>query len=192
MTDTIAVVVPTIPPRAALLERALSSVAAQTLQPDQVLVETDTDKEGPAFVRNRAASKAETTWLAFLDDDDELMPHHLQTLLDHQRETGADVVWPWFTVVGGGDPFPMFRGRQWVRDDPHIFPITALVRRSLFNLVGGFLPSRGQHPDGHETGEDFNLWLRLSDAGAIFSHTPETTWTWHHDSGNTSGLPSRW
>lgn len=189
---SISVIIPTIPPRRSLLKRAIESVEAQTHPAIEIITETDVNKEGPAVVRNRAAARAKGEWLAFLDDDDEMLPQHLETLVAAQVDSGADLVWPWFRVVGGTDPFPMHRGRQWDATDPHIFPITVLLRKSLFNLVEGFLPSRDHHPDGHETGEDFNLWLRLSEAGAWFHHVRDITWHWHHDSRNTSGLPSRW
>jgi len=76
----ITVIVPTIPTRGELLNRALETVAAQTLQPAGVIVEMDQKREGAATVRNRALDRVSTEFVAFLDDDDELLPNHLKLL----------------------------------------------------------------------------------------------------------------
>lgn len=190
----VTVVIPSIPPRTDMRTRALASVRAQTYAPKQWVVMLDDNREGPAVIRNRIIEDVDTEWIAFLDDDDELLPHHIDTLLTAATETGADVVWPWFTVVGGSDPFPMHKGRQWNPDDPHQIPVTALVRTAAFRAVGGFRRIEEGPTDkhGNRAGEDFDLWLRLSAAGYRFHHVDEVTWTWHHHGRNSSGLPSRW
>jgi len=191
----ITVVIPTVPPRAKLLARAVRSVEKQQgLDGAPVLlVEIDTGREGPAVVRNRGVKQVQTPWVAFCDDDDELLPHHLSTLAAAAAETGADLVWPWFEVVGGTDPFPQHRGRQWDPEDPHQIPVTVLLRTGLFREVGGFRQPETGRTDryGNRAGEDFDLWCRLSEAGARFHHVDEITWRWHHWGGNSSGLPSR-
>lgn len=192
----ITVVIPTIAPRGnrqPMLERALASVEAQEYAPVQVIVEHAEEGEGPAVVRNRALAKVETPWVAFLDDDDYLRPNHLKRLALVQADSGADVVWPWFDVEGGSDPFPMFQGRQWDPEDPHQIPITVLARTEAIQAVGGF-EVVGDGPvdqHGHRAGEDWRLWLSLSAAGYRFWHTEEKTWVWVHHGANTSGLPSR-
>src|SRR4051794_10970864 len=102
----VAVVVPTIPPRVHLLHRALASVHDQTLRAAQVVVETDSDHTGAAATRNRGLARVETEFVAFLDDDDELMAHHLAVCLAELERTGADLVYPWFRISDGNDPFP--------------------------------------------------------------------------------------
>jgi hypothetical protein len=125
----------------------------------------------------------------FLDDDDELLGCCLETLVGLVNEFGADVAWGWFEVVGGSDPLRQFRGRQWNPQDPHMFPITALVRTEMAQDIGFSPPI---HPSGQISGEDFPFWLAMSAAGAKFIHTPEILWCWHHDSNNSSGMPNRW
>ena len=197
-TADVTVIIPTVAPRAAMLQRALYSVDCQTLRPRTVIVEPDTNREGPAVVRNRALAKVKTEWVAFLDDDDVMLPHHLHTLWTAQQTTNADLVWPWFTVEGGSDPFPQHQGRQWNPADPHQIPITVLARTKALRTVGGFTPvgeDAGTDRLGHRMGEDWRLWLALSAAGYKFHHVDQTTWVWvhHHgrDGGNSSGLPSR-
>lgn len=185
-------VIPTVPPREknGFLDQALQSARDQTLPFDEVIVEADVKHEGPAVVRNRAVEKVETEFVCFLDDDDYLLPQHHQVL----SELGGDVRWPWFDVKGGSDPFPFFRGRQWDPEDPHQIPITVMVRTEAFRAVGGFVTVGDEGPVdkwGNRAGEDWRLWLALSEAGYEFSHTPETTWVWRHHGNNSSGLPSR-
>lgn len=192
----ITVVIPTIAPRGGrqpMLEKALASVAEQTYPATAVVTETAGPREGPAAVRNRALTKVETDWVAFLDDDDYLLPDHLATLAQAQARTGADVLWPWFQVEGGRDPFPGHRGAQWNPAQPHQIPITTLVRTAAIRTVGGFHPigEGPTDPDGHRAGEDWHLWLALSAEGYQFHHVDAVTWVWRHHGKNTSGLPGR-
>lgn len=157
----------------------------------------DENYDGPAIIRNRLVSLADTEWIVFLDDDDYLHPHYLNVVMNAQRESDADIVWPWFRVEGGTDPFPQNRGRQWDPTSPHIFPITTLVRREVFVDVGGFdygVPIEDPNSPGSGfmvNGEDWRLWLRLSAMGARFHHDPTICWTWRHHPKNSSGLPER-
>jgi hypothetical protein len=135
---------------------------------------------------------ATTEWVVFLDSDDILYPTYLKRVFEHQKETEADVIWPWFDVLGAADPFPDFFGRQWDPEIPHIFPITTLVRRELALKVGGFPET---DPAGKWClGEDYPFWVALSKSGAKFSHLPERLWEWNHrpPGGNTSGMGTRW
>lgn len=188
MVDTVTVVIPSIPPRAALLHRALGSVINQTHPIAGISVAVDVDRRGAGPTRTRALRQVQTDWVAFLDDDDEFMPHHIETLLCCANEVEADVVWPWFQVVNGGDPISCNRGKQWNPAEPHTFPITALVRNEY--------AQRAYFPEplsAHGcSGEDFNFWIQLSDMGAKFQHVNVETWLWHHGGHNTAGLPSRW
>src|SRR4051812_3635959 len=87
--------------RAHVLLRALASVKAQAAPPKEVIVVDDASSDGTAEVaeafgarvlkhptslgagqaRNSGIVAAETTWVAFLDSDDEWLPDHLQTVL---------------------------------------------------------------------------------------------------------------
>lgn len=196
---TISVVIPSIPPRARLRARALVSVCGQTRQPDEIVVEIDHEGAGAAHTRDKALRTATSDRVAFLDDDDELGQLHLERLEAVMDETGADLVFPWFTVIGGVDPFPQHFGRVWTKDDPTQTTITFLVKREAALAVGGFIDGdEGVDGDGHRAGEDFRFVCRLADAGYSIVHLPERTWKWHHHMapdgksiGNTSGRPWR-
>lgn len=193
MKRDVTVAIPSIPPRAGKLGWAIRSVAEQDHQAQAISIAFDLDRQGAGPTRNRALAGVRTSWTAFLDDDDELLPHHLQVLLDEAEETGADLVWPWFKVHGGTDPFPHHRGRQWDPVDPFIFPITVLARtellRDIANGEDGPFPAPG---GGDWIGDDYPVWRAMAEAGAKFRHVDEVTWTWHHHGANTSGLPGRW
>lgn len=190
MREGTTLVIATIAPRVHMLQRAINSAHSQSLPFAEIIVEEDVAKEGPAVVRNRAVEKVDTEFICFLDDDDYLLPRHHEVLSGLQ----GDVRWPWFQCTGS-DPFPMFRGRQWNREDPHQIPITVMLRTEAFRAVGGF-ETVGEDADtdgyGNRAGEDWRLWLALSAAGYEFSHTPDITWVWDHHGANTSGLPNRW
>ncbi|MEU8925305.1 glycosyltransferase [Kitasatospora sp. NPDC048545] len=199
--NDITVCIATIPPRGEQLAAALASVAAQSRQPQAIVVEYDHGRTGAAATKNRALARVSTTWTAFLDDDDAFLPHHLERLLWCAETTGADVVYPIPHVPryeSGRDPMGRYeapfdeaelRRRSYIQT-------TTLVRTELFHKAGGFqLPK--QFPGCPF--DDWGAWLALLDVGAKFVHLPETTFVWNHWGkgepgipGNTSGMSSRW
>jgi hypothetical protein len=186
----ITVIVPTIYPRSHLLERALRSVEAQTYRAARTVIEVDTEREGPAAVRNRALEKVTTEWTAFLDDDDELYPNHLRMLARFVWASGVDVAYPGYDCTGHdkvncfGVPFNAAFLRQ-----TNYIPVTVLARTDKIRQAGGFQP----HPDENgDPCEDWGLWLAMVDQGAKFGHLQAKTWLWHNDEETTRGRPDRW
>ncbi len=179
---SVTVLIPTIPGRDVELARAVASVRAQTYTGEvEIRLQLDVDREGAAAARNRALADIDTEWVAFLDDDDELYPHHVKTCVRNAWATGADVVYPAYDTVGEdpvncrGLPFnpAMLRQRNYI-------PVTVLARTALVRQVGGFVV----HPDENgDPCEDWGLWLRLLDAGARFSHLSVKTWLWNTQGG---------
>lgn len=204
---TIAIVIPAHPARVAngKLVRALQSVLAQDLLPDQICVAIDHDGEGAAVTRGRALRMAQTDWVAFLDSDDVALPMHLRTLLAHAEKTGADFVYSWFKIMQ-----EMSDGSTNILEDDPIFPmthyldefdpenpiettITTLVRTELAQRVGMRALDRGEE----NSGEDRAFTMDCLAAGATIRHLRRKTWLWSHHwltpkiMGNTGGLPSR-
>lgn len=177
-----------------MLGRALASVLAQRLVPDEISVAVDHCRDGAAATRNRAWRNTTAEWVAFLDDDDELGPDHLRWLRDCAVEADADFVYPWFWVEGGTDPFPMFFGQPWDAEHPHQTTITGLWRREALEAIDGFPPPGNGLVDefGNRIGEDYAAVLALNAKGGRIVHLPARTWTWHHHASNTSGEPNRW
>lgn len=190
----ITVCIPSIPPRSELLMRAVRSVLTQTLRPDALVVQIDREHDGAAYTRHTALSMVRTPWVAFLDDDDEMLPTHLEDLLRHALETNADYVYSWFeTVPFGHDPFPRHHfTNPFDPKDPIQTTITTLVRTKLAQEVGFWAPQDGATIDGQRWGEDYTFTLDCLKRGAKIEHLVKKTWWWHHDSGNTSGRGDRW
>ena len=207
----ITVCIPSIAPRAYLLSRAIHSVSlaadrmALTGVPVQLVVRMDTEKRGAAVTRQRALEHADTEWVAFLDDDDEMDACHLEDLYDAAQEYSADYLWSRFRIgLPGGrfreGPAPLGAGSfdQWNDAQPAQTTVTTLVRTELALDVGGFTSNaetdgdQGATIDGQRAGEDWLFTLACRAAGATFRHVPKVTWTWHHHASNTSGLPDRW
>lgn len=197
--DDVTVALATIPPRADLLQRALASAAAQTHPAAAVTIAVDLRHDGAGATRNRALQAVQTPWVAFLDDDDEFLPEHLEALLACAMETGADYVFSWYEVVGGEDPRPEFFGKPFDPASPHQTTVTTLVRTELAQRIGYRNVGDLHSPDRLYGGEDWRFCLDCNAAGAKIVHLPQITWRWFHHGwgqpgqpGNTSGLPTRW
>lgn len=218
----ITVVTPTIPPRAVVQQRSRASVTRAFYylagRRDEFpslpgflmhhLFVKDTTHAGAARTRHAGLLEVDTEWVAFLDDDDEMLPQHLYALLSAALEHDADYLWSRFRIVypdGTGPIGPEFLGEkafsQWNDDDPCQTTITTLVRTELAREAGGFaqFTDDGREVDGQRRGEDHEFTLRCRAAGGVFRHVPEVTWLWHHWGlgargvpGNTSGMPDRW
>jgi hypothetical protein len=146
-----------------------------------------------------AVNPKETPWVAILDDDDEFMPHHLDHLLQFAKDGDYDFVYSWFKIVVGRkiydyDPvFPKTHFTEpWDPANPRHTTVTTLVKTELAQTVGYNTPDvRDATARARNTDEDWRFVLECNRLGKI-GHLVEHTWYWHHDSENTSGLPSRW
>lgn len=198
-TIPVTVAITTIPSRKALLARAIASVKAQTLQPEKIEIGVDQHGLGSAHNRHNVLMRVKTEWVAFLDDDDEFMPHHLETLWNGRGD--ADFVYSWYEVVGGTDPWEGHFGKEY--QPGTTTTITAMVRTSIAQEVG-FLRGAATEPEALElarqrrvnrvggrksSGDDHHFSRNCYHAGAKFIHIPERTWKWYHHGKNTGGLP---
>jgi len=181
-------VIPSIPSRTSMLDRAIKSVFSQTHPVSNLIVGVDHHREGAWTTRWRAAQQVTTEWTAFLDDDDEWMSHHVALLLNTASENNADMTWGWFSVNGNPDPFPHYRGRQYDPAQPHIVPITYIVRTELLLAGSGFQSDSV----GSWDLQDKPVLEGIIAAGGRLHADPRDTWIWHHHGTNTSGLPTRW
>jgi glycosyltransferase involved in cell wall biosynthesis len=198
MNPSITVAIPTIPPRRKLLVRALESVFNQSLPPVAISIATDVHKEGAARTRQRALDAVKTEWVAFLDDDDELLPYHLEHLMVHAQKTSADYVYAWYYIVMGDAHYvtdlvfpPGHYSNPWDPDNPRQTTVTTLVKTELAKKVGFDWPESDKEIHGQRRGEDYEFTLGCNRLGTI-SHLVERTWLWHHDSNNTSGRSDKW
>ena len=170
--------------RVQILGRALESVYAQTSAADEVCVVDDGSSDGVrefveenfpeaiycyqhnqgvSAARNRGVAVTTSSWLAFLDSDDEWLPGKLEAQLDalteqdQYRLVHCDEIWIRRGVrvnpmnkhqKGGGDLFDRCLPRC------VISPSAVLLERSLLSECGGF-------DESLPACEDYDLWLRI-------------------------------
>lgn len=188
--ESISVVISTFE-RPKACERALISVLGQLDQPLEVIVcdngsrdETQqlfrdwqkrdhrvryariaTNTGTPAAPRNLGVAQARGDWVAFLDDDDEWLPHKLAVQRTVMRTQRADLIATNALRSSGGTYFAdapaLFEPRrdQILRANP-VITSSSLVRRRLVHF-----------PEQRWLGgvEDYAAWLDLADGGARFA-----------------------
>lgn len=173
--SSVAVLTPSLPERAQLLDDCRASVAAQTVSVTH-LVGVDEAREGPSVIRNRLAAASNTDWLLPLDDDDVLHdPDCVELLL--AASDGADVVYPWCHVEGSTwSPNRLFRAKT--LGQFNYIPVTALISKAMWEKVGGWRPAPHS--------EDWIFWRDCLQAGARFVCVPEVLWTYRIGAAGTS------
>jgi len=196
-TPEVTVIIPTIPARKNILRRAVDSVRAQTQQPLALEIAIDRHREGSAATRNRALSRVQTEWVAFLDDDDYFLPVHIEALLEAAEQTMAEVIYSGCRVIDRNEeeiPLREDWGRYGQKFDGDLLmkksyiPVTSLCRTDLAQDARfgppNFAPA--------SLYDDWGFYTRMFALGAAFFHLEQVTWVWHHHGYNTSGQPDRW
>jgi glycosyltransferase involved in cell wall biosynthesis len=189
----------TIPTRVELLKRAVKSVENQTLKVKKHSIKLDEKREGHCAMLDAMIEEAKTKYVAILDDDDELLPRHIEAIYNCIEETDADLVYPWFKYsnLPDGGHLEIFAYKPWSDDNVHQVPITWIAKRKTILEVGGF--SKGFDINSYETdhqgnriGQDFVMIQKLVAAGKKIVHHPELTWIYHTGHPSTLGMPVKW
>jgi glycosyltransferase involved in cell wall biosynthesis len=143
-----------------------SEVVANLGEPRIRLIQRE-DSGGVSVARNQGAAEATGEWLAFLDDDDVWAPDKLARQRAASLAVGRTWVYTGWVVVDetlhvmGGEPPPPPDSVVKLLYRRNAIPTggsNVIVRRDAFDQSGGF--------DPHLTnGEDWELWIRLSEQG---------------------------
>lgn len=161
----IAAIIPTYK-RAALVSRSIDSVLAQTRPVDEVIVVDDGSPDNTAEVvaaygdrvryvrqnngglsaaRNTGVRVSTCDWVAFLDDDDEWLPNKIEKQIEALEQTPDAVLCYTSLWCHGIDgviaelrPNPPNRLFPDIRLKTPFTPISVMVRKDVFNEVGGF------------------------------------------------------
>ncbi|PZW36955.1 glycosyl transferase family 2 [Humitalea rosea] len=186
---------------AALVAEAIRSIRAQQPPVEELIVVDDGSTDatadcvrradpaarllrqaplGPAAARNAGAAAARGAWLAFLDHDDLWPPGRQAALLAglHARpEAGLLCGRLQILALPGGT----LDARLRQADGAHLPFLLAsgLLRRSLWQAVGGMRPAR-------DRAEDIDLYLRLLEAGATVATIEATTLVYRQHGDNRS------
>ncbi len=179
---SVSVVIPTYN-REKRLPAAIRSILNQSLPPSEIIViddgSTDTtpalmehfpqvryirqENQGVSQARNHGIRAAKHEWIAFLDSDDEWLPHKLERQCEalerhpQYRFCHTDEIW----IRRGRRVNPM---KKHAKYGGYIFdqclplcvisPSSALIHRDLFDRYGTFDPEL-------PVCEDYDLWLRF-------------------------------
>lgn len=185
---TISVIIPTYN-RKSMVVDAITSVLNQTCKPHEIIVVDDGSDDGtdtlfpmegvtyhkikhsgfPGEVRNIGVGLSTGDYIAFLDSDDIWLEEKLEKQVSYFKDNPQCKI--------------LHTKERWIRDGKVISqkkrkhkrsgdlfkdslqgcilgPSTVLMTRTLFNNFNGFNPSI-------EVGEDYDLWLRITDRESI-------------------------
>lgn len=180
--------------RNGMLTNALASVAAQTKQPEAVVVVNDCDRKGAGATRRTLLSFVKTEWIAWIDSDDEWLPEHLEKLYRVAVETDSVYV---FSYFHGADPFTDggkapdgHLGRPFNVCDPH-HTTMAILERTDIALEAGFDDSQPGPFSNEDWGHISRFCKIACERGLKVTHLPERTWIWRQQGQNSSGQPNQ-
>ena len=211
-------------PEAALFEKALDSIVSQTRQPEQCILVFDgyrdlnleriirdklptaqiynlDENSGQGTARNYGMEKSNTTYVAFLDQDDLWLNSHLADLanlfevckdfpfahtsigeIDEIGNISFESINRLAKQIAGINPIKKSL-LECIESDMMIFPSSAIVKRNCAIEVGGF----GHNLRGYE---DDQLFVKLFSKFGPGKFINKTSAYWRKHSKNTSGSSS--
>ncbi|MEX2451861.1 MAG: glycosyltransferase family 2 protein [Rhodospirillales bacterium] len=205
----------------ATIERALSSIAAQTVLPREIIVVDDgsddetvkrtesrigkmngaelivlrQDHRGPGAARNLALKKAVGTYVAFLDADDEWLPEKLERSLEVMRKTGSVLVSHNFESIDGSKSVTVDCTKRFKAGEDSFknYFLFGFIATSTVVTRRDILIKSGGFDPGLLSGQDYELWLIVADNNIHNIHVFPDVLTRYHISklGITSNIELR-
>lgn len=132
----------------------------------------DEDYDGCSKTMNRLARMAKGKWIVPLADDDLVLPCFLR---DHAGVSeDADIVYAPPYVTG-----PEAGGEEQFHASPPNIPATAMIRKSLWDELGGYREDFAQT-------EDMVFFNAAMERGARFARVDRQSWQYRFHGGNKS------
>lgn len=160
-------ITPTIPERSEMLKELVESIARMSkvkLWQVEHLCLLDPDYEGCSKTMNRLARMAKGEWLVPIADDDLVLPWFLT---DHAGASeGTDIVYAPPLVTGANSG-----GHEQFWQEPPNIPAVALIRKSLWDDIGGY-------SENHGNTEDMILFGHAMERNARFRRVDRSSWVY--------------
>lgn len=203
--------------RRPLLERALNSARAQTFQDIEILVVDDCSADdtaqylqevsrvdsrvrffpkpsnsGACSSRNIAITNARAELVTGLDDDDFLLPDHIEELvktysLEEQRSASPIAVFPQMAAeLNEKGLYPLSQPFREVKLE-HL-KVKNFVGNQILTRTRNFIES-GLFNEALPAWQDYDLWLRMASSGIRFVKSDKASYIYELESG--SGQISR-
>jgi glycosyltransferase involved in cell wall biosynthesis len=119
---------------------------------------------GPSKARNTGADKANSPYLIFLDADDLLLPSFVsKCMVKIESDPDLNIIYTkgnYFGARSGEWNLPVFSIPVFI--EANCIPVTALIRKKIFEKVGGF-------DEKLNYTEDWELWIKIiKEFGGVF------------------------
>jgi len=171
------------------VERALESIALQTLKPKEVILVDDGSKDGTADIarnfasnmegislrvfcqknlgagaaRNKAIGEAQYNLVAFLDADDEWLVTKIQRSIEVFKETNSDLVAHDFIAIDRGNEIRMHCAHHFkkIYDPIAIVFLRGNIANTTVLAKRDKIIELGGFDESLKAGQDYDLWLRF-------------------------------